>query len=371
MYYEHLQEQAVNMSSEREIESMKAFLEKQGLSADKDIEYSMTITKGERIVAAGSFSDRVLKCIAVDDEYKGLGLSARVITHLANEQFRRGRTHLFIYTKPQNKQIFSELGFYTVAEVSGKVVLMENRKDGIKRYLDGVASQADRVLGQADDIANQSDVITIHSDGIAQSDRAAYSGAVVVNCNPFTNGHKYLLEYAAARCRLLHAFVVWENRSAFPAEVRIRLVKEGTSHIKNIAVHKGEDYIISNATFPSYFIKEYEEVVETHARLDLEIFSQVIAKKLDIRTRFVGEEPYCPVTAAYNKIMRKILPLNGINVVEVPRITAGGSAISASRVRMLIGKGELDAVKDIVPETTYRFLLSPEAKEIIDNIQSK
>lgn len=343
MFMDHLQESVLKLSSEKEKEKLKAFLNGQGLSMDKDIEYTMVITDSDRIVASGSFSDRVLKCIAVEDEYKGQGLSARVITHLVNEQYARGRTHLFIYTKPENRRIFSDLGFYPVAEVRDKVVLMENRPDGIKRYLDEIAAQTGTIVPSA---------------------------AVVVNCNPFTNGHKYLLEYAAARCEMLHVFVVWEDRSLFPAEVRYRLVREGVAHMPSISVHKGRDYIISNATFPSYFIKQYEDVVEIHAGLDLEIFSQYIAKRLDIRKRFVGEEPYCPVTAAYNRMMGQILPPKGIEVEIVPRMTSGGNAISASRVRELLGRGDMDAVKKLVPETTLHFLLSKEGEQIIKKIKA-
>lgn len=343
MFMDQLQERVLKLSSEKEKECLKAFLSGQGLSMDRDIEYSMVLTDRERIVATGSFSDRILKCIAVDDEYKGLGLSARVITHLVNEEYARCRTHLFIYTKPENRQIFSELGFYPIAEVPGKVVLMENRQDGILRYLDEITAQTGTIIPSA---------------------------AVVVNCNPFTSGHKYLLEYAAARCKMLHVFVVWEDRSVFPAEVRYRLVREGIAHLPGVIVHKGRDYIISNATFPSYFIKLYEDVVETHARLDLEIFSQYMAKRLDIRKRFVGEEPYCPVTSAYNQMMLRVLPPRGIEVEVVPRITSGTGAISASRVRELLGRGEMDLVKEMVPETTFRFLLSEEGEQIINRIKS-
>lgn len=343
MFMDNLQESVLKLSSEKEKEKLKAFLEEQGLSMDRDMEYTMVITDRDRIVASGSFSDRVLKCIAVEDEYKGQGLSARVVTHLVKEQYARGRTHLFIYTKPENRRFFSELGFYPVAEVKDRVVLMENRPDGIKRYLDEIAAQTGAIVPSA---------------------------AAVVNCNPFTNGHKYLLEHAAAGCERLHVFVVWEDRSLFPAEARYRLVREGVAHLANVSVHKGRDYVISNATFPSYFIKQYEDVVETHAALDLEIFSQYIAKRLDIRKRFAGEEPYCPVTAAYNRMMGRILPPEGIEVEIVPRMTSEGGAISASRVRELLGRGDMDAVKKLVPETTLRFLLSEEGEQIIKRIKA-
>lgn len=343
MWINSLQEQVIKLTEPRDRKELEEFLNRQGLALDKDLEYSMVLTDGSMIAATGSFSEKVLKCIAVDDQYKGLGLSARVITHLVNEQYRRGRTHLFIYTKPQNKLIFSNLGFYPIAEVPCKVVLMENRQDGIKRFLHEIVSESGNIIPSA---------------------------AVVVNCNPFTLGHQYLLEYAASRCQKLHIFVVWEERSSFPAEVRYRLVKEGVSHIANVVIHKGTDYIISAATFPSYFIKEYEDIVETHAQLDLMIFSQYIARALNIQKRFVGEEPYCAVTSTYNKTMQTILPHEGIEVEEVPRLTTDGNAISASKVRELIRDGDIQSVEKLVPETTYRFLLSAEAGEIIWQIQS-
>jgi [citrate (pro-3S)-lyase] ligase len=338
-----LSERVIKLEVKVEKKQLQDFLAKQDLTLDQDVEYAIALFDGEKIVAAGCFGGRVLKCIAVDGEYKNRGLSARIVTALIREEYQRARTHLFIYTKPINKPIFSELGFYTLAEVPSKVVLLENRADGIKKYLEEIT--ADKKNGEK-------------------------SAAIIVNCNPFTRGHQYLIEYAATRCQRLHVFVVWEDRSIFPAEIRYRLVKEGVQHLPNVAVHLGKDYIISDATFPSYFIKEYQEQVETHARLDLEIFSQYIVPALRITKRFVGEEPYCQVTAAYNRIMQEVLPGRGVMVEVVPRLMFGGRAISASRVRELIRMDKISEIKELVPETTYKFLLSLEAREIISHIQS-
>ena len=341
---EYIKEKVLKPTSESDQKRLGAFLCRQGLTLDKDIEYSMVLTDSGKIVAAGSFSGRILKCIAVDKEYQGEGLAARVVTHLINEQYHRGRTHLFIYTKPENMLIFSDMGFNPVAEVSSKVVLMENRSDGIKKYLKEIS------LGRK---------------------KGGFSAAVVVNCNPFTLGHKYLIECAAAQCDHLDIFVVWEDKSIFPAEIRYRLVKEGVRHITNTAVHKGKDYIISEATFPSYFIKEYQEYVETNARLDVTVFADHIAPALGIVKRFAGEEPSCPVTSIYNNIMKEILPAKGIEVEIVPRVTHEGEAISASRVRELIQRGEMEKVEELVPITTYNYLISLEADKIIKQIQSQ
>ncbi len=344
VWTENLQEQKINLASKTAKAELDAFLHSQGLRPDRNIEYSMVITDNGRIAATGSFSGNVLKCIAVDEDYKGSGLSAKVITHLVSEQFRRGRNRLFIFTKPENAAVFKELGFHTLAEAAGSVVLMENRPDGINRYLDELA---------------------------AETGETVPSASVVVNCNPFTNGHKYLLEYAAANCGLLHVFVVEEDKSVFPFEVRYRLIREGISHLNNVILHKGGDYIISNATFPSYFLKEYDDPAEIQARLDLEIFTRYIAKRLNIIKRFVGEEPCCALTAAYNRIMKKELSLKGIEVEEVLRLESEGLPISASRVRELIRKGEMETVMTLVPDTTYRFLETPEAEDIIRKISEE
>lgn len=227
---------------------------------------------------------------------------------------------------------------------------MENRRDGIKKYIE--------------------EMIKDNKESIPDIGDKNSSGAVIVNCNPFTLGHKYLIEYAASRCQTLHIFVLQEDKSSFPSLIRFRLVKEGVQHLDNVVLHPGKDYIISDATFPSYFIKEFQDVVETHARLDLELFTRYIASALGIQKRFVGEEPYCKVTATYNSVMQKILPANGMEVQVVPRILNEGRSISASRVRELIHEGRLDEVKKLVPETTYQFLLSPEAEGIIHRIKA-
>ncbi|KUO75058.1 MAG: [citrate [pro-3S]-lyase] ligase [Clostridia bacterium BRH_c25] len=342
MWYGSFREQVVNLHNEAERSELSEFLKRQGLLLEADIEYTIALLDGRKIAAVGSLSERVMKCIAVDGEYKNMGLASGIVTNLINEAYARGKTHLFIYTKPENKCIFTELGFYTIAEVPEKSVLMENRSDGIKRYIDEIVNES-RTKGD--------------------------SGAIIVNCNPFTLGHKYLIEYAASQCRYLHVFVLWEEKSCFPAEIRYRLVKEGVRHLSNVILHSGKDYIISNATFPSYFIKTYEQWVETYARLDIEIFAKYIAPALDIRKRFAGEEPYCRVTAVYNEVMQEILPAHGIDVQILPRVGINGKPISASIVRALIRSGTIEKVSGLVPESTYRFLLSSEAEDIIRHIR--
>ncbi|MDR7239052.1 [citrate (pro-3S)-lyase] ligase [Neobacillus drentensis] len=350
MWYDIFSKKAVNIQVETERIQLEEFLKWQNLALDPEVEYTIAFFDKGKMVATGSLGGKILKCIAVDEEYQNMGLSAKLVTDLIHEACSRGRTHLFIYTKPENKNIFSDLGFYPIAEVSSKVILMENRPNGIKNYLNQLMKEKNYSISD-------------HLDNTG-------TGAVVVNCNPFTLGHQYLIEYAASRCKILHVFVLEEDKSIFPSVIRYRLVSEGVQHLDNVVVHQGKDYIISEATFPSYFIKEYQDIVETHALLDLEIFTRYISPSLEIQKRFVGEEPCCKVTAAYNSVMQENLPAQGIEVQVLPRLRDEGKAISASRVRELICEGRLSEVKKLVPNHTYEFLLSAEADGIIQQIQA-
>jgi [citrate (pro-3S)-lyase] ligase len=350
MWYDNFSKQAVNLQVEAERIQLEEFLKRQNLALDPEVDYTIAFFENEKMVATGSLGGKILKCIAVDEEYQNMGLSAKLVTDLIHEACSRGRTHLFIYTKPENKNIFTDLGFYPIVEIPTKVILMENRPNGIKNCL------------------NQ--LIKEKKDSISDISNNTSTGAVVVNCNPFTLGHRYLIEYAASKCQILHVFVLEEDKSIFPSAIRYRLVREGVQHLDNVVVHQGKDYIISEATFPSYFIKEYQDIVETHAKIDLEIFKSYIAPSLEIQKRFVGEEPGCKVTAAYNSVMQEILPAHGIEVQIIPRLRDEGMPISASRVRELVGEGKLSEVKKLVPNHTYEFLLSAEAEVIIQQIQA-
>ncbi|MEH7118642.1 [citrate (pro-3S)-lyase] ligase [Neobacillus vireti] len=350
MWYGNFRKRTLNLHLKDERIQLEEFLTKLNLSLDNTIEYTIAFFDRENIVATGSLGGRILKCIAVDDQYQNMGLSTAVVSDLIQNAYSKGRTHLFIYTKPKNKNIFADLGFYLIAEVPSEVVLMENRPFGIKNYLKEINK------GKKDSL-------------LKNQDRES-TGAVIVNCNPLTLGHQHLIEYAAAKCQTLHVFVLEEDKSSFPAVIRHRLVKEGVQHLDNVIVHQGRDYIISEATFPSYFIKESQKIVETHVKLDLEIFIKYIAPSLGIQKRFVGDEPYCKVTSAYNTVMQKILPDHGIGIEVVPRLEYGGQPISASRVRELIREGRLAEVEKLVPKPTYQFLLSNEAEGIIQQIHA-
>lgn len=324
---------------------LAAFLLEEGLDLEPDIDYSVAaLTADGRIAATGSRVGKILKCIAVREAFKGSGLAGKIVSLLLVQAYGAGFDHLFIYTSVANERIFSKLGFYKIAGYEQEVILLENNRRGLADYLQGLARYRKEGMN---------------------------IGCIVINGNPFTLGHRYLMEYAAKRCDWLHVMVVSEDKSVFPAPIRHELVRRGVADLRNVILHESGEYVISAATFPSYFIKDKGRVSQIHARLDLELFGKAIAPMLGINKRFIGTEPLCPTTATYNRVMRDILPRYGIEVEEVPRLTVGGEMISASRVRQLIGEGKLEALKSYLPPSTYDFLSSAEGENIVCQLQTK
>ena len=314
------------------LDEIRDFLDQNGLKYDEGIHFSLCFVEDKRIIASGSLDGNVLKCIAVSGDYQEMGLTAQIVSGLVNEAARSGIFHLFLFTKPENESIFGSLGFYTIAATS-ESLLMENKKNGIKHFVNSLYT-------------------------IPVNKTQGLTGAIVMNCNPFTKGHQYLIETAAQQCALLHIFVVSEDRSAFPPDVRYRLVKDGISFLSHVRVHQTGPYLVSAASFPEYFLKDSISPQAINAQLDLTIFAEHFAPALGIQCRFVGTEPSDPVTAAYNRQMQEFLPRHGIKVREIERILIHGTPVSASRVRQLIAESRLEEVRDLVPASTYQYLCS-------------
>ena len=314
----------------------------EGIRRDKNLDYTCALYDDDyNIVATGSCFGNTLRCMAVSHEHQGEGLMNEVVSHLVQYEYGRGINHLFLYTKCNSAKFFGDLGFYEIVRIADQVVFMENRRTGFSDYL--------------------SDLAKSKHDGKSIA-------ALVLNANPFTLGHQYLVEKASAENDVLHVFIVSEDASLVPFDVRKKLVIAGTSHLNNIVDHDTGPYIISSATFPSYFQKDDEAVIESHANLDLEVFVR-IAGTLGINARYVGEEPKSLVTGIYNRIMSEKLPEHGIRCVIVPRKTEGGEVISASNVRQAIKENRLEDIRGLVPESTYDFFASPEAESVIAKIR--
>lgn len=298
-----------------------------GLTFEENLPFTVCLWEDGALIATGSLDENVLKCIAVSHDYKGEGLSAMVVTALWKEAASRGHSHLFLYTRPENLKLFAGLSFYPVAKAPG-VLLMENRRNGLRVFL----------------------------NGLPKPPAAGVVGAVVANCDPFTLGHRYLMEGAAHACDRLYVFILSEERGMFPAADRLRLAQEGCRDLHNASVHPTGGYLVSSATFPTYFLKDRAAADRVRCGLDIAVFAERFAPALRITRRFVGTEPLCPVTAAYNRAMKEALPQKGIEVVELPRLEIGGAPVSASRVRELYLRGDLRGIAPLVPSATHDYL---------------
>ena len=181
-------------------------------------------------------------------------------------------------------------------------------------------------------------------------------GCIVMNCNPFTLGHRYLIEYAAKKVGLLYVFVVEEDKSQFQFADRINLVKQGVKDISNVVVLPSGKFMISSLTFSGYFNKAELQNTIVDSKFDVELFAEEIAPSLGINIRFAGEEPNDTVTKQYNENMKEILPRHGIKFIEIPRKSFDGEVISAKRVRNLLKEKNFDEISHLVPESTLKYL---------------
>lgn len=337
-------ERIINLNNARQVNEVRQFLSNFDLIFDETaIEYTMALYRDNSIIATGSFMGEVLRNIAVEDSLQGEGLTSVVISHLLKAASRRGIFHYFIYTKPEKAHLFAALGFKEIGKVEPYAALLESGLGSIDSYCREISESAAK---------------------LPPENRAC----LVVNCNPFTLGHKAVIAKAAAENQGVVVLVVSEEKSVFPFEVRLDLVKAGLSEYNNVVIVPAGKYIVSAATFPGYFTRG-DETVLAQTRLDAEIFSRHIAPALKVTTRYVGSEPYCSITRAYNQALLEVLPQKGIKVVEMPRLAINGEIISASKVRQAIRDNDWQTVRRMVPDSTYLYLISDEGKLIANIIR--
>ena len=335
-------------SDRRALAEVSALLEQEGIRLDRHLDYISAIRDDEcHLIATGSMFRNTLRCFAVDHHHQGEGLLNTIVSHLMEQQLLRGNLEVFLYTKPASARFFRDLGFYEIARVEDRLVFMENQPQGFARCLQRFKKET------ADFLATRQEPL----------DEANPVAAIVMNANPFTLGHRYLIEQASYENALVHLFLVSEDASLFPFSVRKQLVQSGIQDLANVCLHESGPYIISNATFPSYFLPDDDTASIGHAELDLTLFGK-IAAALGIRRRYVGEEPFSQVTNLYNTVMREKLPGLGIECRVVPRLAVNGHAVSASDVRQCLKDGDWETLQTLVPPATYAWLESDASREI-------
>ena len=312
------------------------FLGSNGLRLGEVDLYLAVLSEEGAILAGGGLQRDILKCLAVSAEARSLGLSVPLISRLISVASERGYTNVKVFTKPENRSVFESLGFKLLAEAP-KAILMENGR-GLEEYCDYLRGH-----------------------------RA--SGVIVMNANPFTLGHRYLVEQASLSFRApegrrnLTIIPVKEDASRFPYSERFEMIRTGCGGLADVV--EGSDYQISAATFPTYFLKNLSDAAETQMRLDIDLFGRHIAPALGAHVRFVGTEPADPLTARYNALMKELLLKYGVEVVEISRLTDPESPVTATRVRSLLDAGLFKAASALTPESTWPYLLADLAERAL------
>jgi len=303
-----------------------------GLNFSGDVDFLWGFFCNNKLKGICGYQYNVIKYLVVDVQYQGENISSKLLTSVTNEMFDSGIEDIYVYTGRCNLQKFKNMGFEEVYSTS-KTSLLEGGKANISSFLE--------------EIKNSKTYIKNHEGDIS---------SIVMNCNPFTEGHRFLIEKASEENNLVVVFILEEDRSYFSFEERFEMVKKGTYDLSNVLVVPSSKYMISSATFPSYFLKEENLKNEEYMDLDLKIYSKIICPSLKMKTRYVGEEADFNITKKYNKKMKEILEKNGIDVKIVFRKEANGKAISASKVRKSIKENKFEEIKNLVPNTTYEYI---------------
>lgn len=327
---------------------VEAFLTANGLRL-APLDRYVVVTRdedGDEILAGGGLDGNVIKCVAVSESARSEGLMNTLVSRLIAIAREEGRESVKAFTKPENEGIFKSLGFALLAS-SPKAILMENGSGGLPEYRKYLESLA----------------------------RPGRNGAIVMNANPFTKGHRCLIERAALQVDNLYVIVVKEDRSRFPYVERKAMIEAGCAGLDNVIVCEGSDYAISAATFPTYFLKKLDDATDTQIALDLDLFVNHIVKPLGVTVRFAGSEPEDALTRRYNELMAEILPGRSVAVVrqarrpmdfvEIPRLEQKGKPLSATSLRRALDKGGFKEAMEYIPESTIPYLVADLAERAL------
>ena len=324
----------VQLFGARDRELAQQLVQAHGLRFETNYDALFGFYQGRELVATAARDGNIFKMFVIAAEHQGGGLLGELISELLRSGFEAGFSSFFVFTPPASASSFRAFNFTPL--VNHHQVCLLEFGNGLQRYLQA------------------------HRPPV----RAGNNGAVVVNCNPFTRGHQYLIEQAAAQVDQLYVFIVREDRSFFPFEIRFRLVEQGLAHLANVTILDSADYAVSSVTFPSYFLKEDDDVQSLQMELDLILFAKHLAPFFHIKSRFIGTEPYCRTTRIYSETMKYILEPFGVRTVQLERCQQDGEAVSAFRVRQAWRNQAYESLRRLVPPTTLAFLQSGEGQKL-------
>lgn len=378
--------QTLNPTTPRQRQRIEAFLKRNGLRFD-DMHYYAAVTDDDgEMIAGGGLKGNVIKCVAVDDAHKGEAIANTLISHLIAHANEEGHSNVMLFTKPKNRQLFESLSFRLLAEAP-EAVLMETGIGGINNTVEAlkkIREESEKYKEYNKECKENNKECKENSEECKEEEKTNLNtstpqhhntttpqhlnpstpqplttttplrGVVVMNCNPFTLGHHYLIEQAAKQVERLFVMVVREDCSLFAYAERKAMVEQGVAHLKNVTVIDGSEYTISQATFPTYFLKRLDDAADTQILLDLDLFRRHIAPALGATVRFVGTEPTDRLTRRYNQLMHEVLT----DVREISRLEKDGNAVSASRVRKAMEQGDMSTIRQLVPPTTLPYIIA-------------
>lgn len=386
--------QTLNPITPRQRQRIEAFLKRNGLRFD-DMHYYAAVTDDDgEMIAGGGLKGNVIKCVAVDDAHKGEAIANTLISHLIAHANEEGHSNVMLFTKPKNRQLFESLSFRLLAEAP-EAVLMETGIGGINNMVEQlkkIKEESEKYKEYNKECKEDSKECKENSEECKEEEKTNLNpstpqhlnistpqhlnittpqhlnpstpqplnttpprrGVVVMNCNPFTLGHRYLIEQAAKQVERLFVMVVREDCSLFAYAERKAMVEQGVAHLENVTVIDGSEYAISQATFPTYFLKRLDDAADTQMLLDLDLFRRHIAPALGATVRFVGTEPTDQLTRRYNELMHEVLT----DVREISRLEKEGNAVSASRVRKAMEQGDMSTIRQLVPPTTLPYIIA-------------
>ena len=370
--------QTLNPTTPRQRQRIEVFLKRNGLRFD-DMHYYAAVTDDDgEMIAGGGLKGNVIKCVAVDDAHKGEAIANTLISHLIAHANEEGHSNVMLFTKPKNRQLFESLSFRLLAEAP-EAVLMETGIGGINNTVEAlkrIREESEKYKEYNKECKEDSKECKENSEECKEEEKTNLNistphhlttsppqplttstpprGVVVMNCNPFTLGHRYLIEQAAKQVERLFVMVVREDCSLFAYAERKAMVEQGVAHLENVTVIDGSEYAISQATFPTYFLKRLDDAADTQMLLDLDLFRRHIAPALGTTVRFVGTEPTDQLTRRYNQLMHEMLA----DVRETARLEKKGNAVSASRVRKAMEQGDMSTIRQLVPPTTLPYIIA-------------
>lgn len=316
-----------------EFNNIKSFLQKFSLRLDDDVTKTFYIEEDEKIIGTISCAGYIIKCLAVDPFYQSENLAGKLVNQIIQYFSQNGIYSYQVFTKPIYKQIFLSLGFSEIVSTD-KVIMLEGGTSSINDEISKIKKQLDMrfaILDETSDLA-----------------------ALVINGNPLTIGHMHLIETASRLHQLVVVFIVEENKSIFTFEERLSMAYLATRRLSNVCVLPSTKYIVSSLTFPTYFLKDGNEVHEEHAKIDALIFKNYFMKKLFIKKRYLGEE-FNPKMQNYNNTLKEVLQEN---VEIIPRYSENNQVVSASVVRKLLEEGKVEEALLYIPRENHLILRS-------------